>query len=106
MDLVNLVYIATKKFPSDEKFGLTSQIRRAAVSVPSNIAEGKLRGGDTEFRRFLLISFASGGELETQFEIAKRLAFINEIEYNKIADILSEVMKMLNALITKLGASS
>ena len=106
MELVQLVYVATKKFPDDEKFGLTSQIRRACVSIPSNIAEGKLRGGDTEFKRFLLISFASGGELETQLEIARRLDYVKETDYKKINELLSEVMKMLNGLISKLAASS
>src|SRR3989338_6813764 len=92
MDLVIAVYDVTKRFPSDEKFGITSQIRRAAVSIPSNIAEGKLRGGDVEFRRFLFIAFGSGGELETQLEIALRLKFIQMPEFIKINDLLSEVM--------------
>ena len=103
--LVSEIYSVTKNFPNDERFGLTSQIRRAAVSIPSNIAEGKLRGGDVEFRRFLLIAFGSGGELETQIEIALKLGFINNSDYEKINSTLSEVMKMLNVLITKLGAS-
>jgi len=105
IELVSLVYLITKSFPDAEKFGLTSQIRRAAVSIPSNIAEGKLRGGDVEFRRFLFVAFASGGELETQFIIAKKLEFLNEKDYIKIEESLSEVMKMLNSLIQKLGAS-
>jgi len=106
MVLVSEVYKTTKAFPEDEKFGLTSQIRRAAVSIPSNIAEGKLRNGDVEFRRFLFIAFASGGELETQVEIAKNLSYLSEADYERIVAMISEVMKMLNALITKLDASS
>lgn len=106
VDLVSITYQVTKKFPDDEKFGLVSQIRRAAVSIPSNIAEGKLRGGDIEFRRFLLIAFGSGGELETQFFIAKKLGFVSKEEYENIETCLSEVMKMLNSLISKLEASS
>ena len=106
MELVTELYRISKQFPDDERFGLTSQMRRAAVSLPSNIAEGKLRGGDIEFKRFLLIAFASGGELETQLEIAFRLSYISEKDYTNITAILSEVMKMLNALITKLGASN
>lgn len=105
MDLVTEVYEVTKKFPNDEKFGLTSQIRRAVVSIPSNIAEGKMRGGDIEFKRFLFIAFASGAELETQIEIAKRISETNKIDYSKIDVLLLETMKMLNTLITKLGAS-
>lgn len=63
IDLCIEVYSLTENFPPEEKFSLTSQIRRCAVSIPSNIAEGKLRGTDAELKRFLLISFASGGEL-------------------------------------------
>lgn len=104
--LVSEIYTLTKGFPEDEKFGLVSQMRRAAISIPSNIAEGKLRGSDNEFKRFLLIAFASGGELETQFEIAKNLKYLSGSDYEKIDSILSEVMKMLNVLITKLEAKS
>lgn len=105
MNLVTAVYTLTKKFPDDEKFGLTSQIRRSAISISSNIAEGKMRGGDLEFKRFLLIAFASGAELETQLLISKNLNYIKDKEYAMIEEMLSEVMKMLNSLITKLGAS-
>lgn len=106
MELVLVVYKITKKFPEDEKFGIISQPRRAAVSIPSNIAEGRLRGGDVEFRRFLLIAFGSGGELETQLEISKNLTYINEPDYKIITNILLEVMKMLNSLIVRLEAKS
>src|SRR3989344_2044506 len=67
------VYKLTRLFPKEEVYGLVSQMRRAAISVPSNVAEGKLRNSDKESRRFFLIAFGSGGELETQIEIAKRL---------------------------------
>lgn len=100
--LVIEIYELTNKFPKEEVFGLTSQIRRAAVSIPSNIAEGKMRGGDIEFRRFLLIAFASGAELETQLIIAKRLSKIDKLDYNKVDSLLEEVMKMLNKLISQL----
>lgn len=103
--LVKDVYVLTKKFPDDEKFGLTSQIRRAAVSIPSNIAEGKLRDSDPEFRRFLLISFGSGGELETQLEISLQLGYIQGADLTPVSEKLSEIMKILNTLITKLNAS-
>ncbi len=65
IELVISVYELTEKFPREEIYGITSQVRRASISIPSNIAEGKMRSGDVEFRRFLLIAFASGAELET-----------------------------------------
>ena len=102
IELVVITYELTDKFPKEEIFGLTSQIRRATVSIPSNIAEGKMRGGDIEFRRFLLIAFASGAELETQIEIAKKLEFGEKEKYQKIDNILSEVMRMLNSLTNNL----
>jgi four helix bundle protein len=77
MDLVVAAYKLTESFPSDEKFGLTSQMRRCAVSIPSNISEGsRRRGKDT--RNFLVISYASGSELETQTELSRRLEFGTE----------------------------
>lgn len=106
MDLVIAIYALTDKYPKEEIYGLTSQTRRAAVSIPSNIAEGKLWGTDPEIKRYLLISFASGGELETQIEIAKRLPQTKELDYSEIDALLEEIMKMLNSLITKLGAST
>ena len=99
IELVVHIYELTDKFPREEIFGLTSQIRRAAVSIPSNIAEGKMRGGEIEFKRFLFIAFASGAELETQIIIAKKLPKTANLDYNKIDLNLSEVMKMLNKLV-------
>lgn len=105
IDLVSATYELTDKFPKEEIFSLTSQIRRAAVSIPSNITEGKMRGGDVEFRRFLLIAFASGAELETQLIIAKKLPKTAKLDYNKVDTLLEEVMKMLNKLISQLEPS-
>jgi four helix bundle protein len=103
MELVVEVYELTDKFPKEEVYGLTSQIRRAAVSIPSNIAEGKLRGSEKACRQFFLIAFGSGGELETQIEIAKRLSKTKTLNYDKIDSLLVEVMKMLNKLISTLA---
>ena len=106
MDLVIEVYIFTEQFPKEEIYGLTSQIRRAAVSIPSNIAEGKLRGYQKDYRRFLLTAYGSGGELETQIEIAKRLPKTKNLDYSKVNSLLIEVMKMLNKMISNLNPSS
>ena len=102
MDLVVEVYILTEKFPKEELYGLVSQMRRSAVSIPSNIAEGRLRGYRKEYRQFLLNAYSSGGELETQIEIAKRLPKMNSLDYFKVDDLLEEVMKMLNKMIASL----
>ncbi len=96
MDLVEMVYKITADFPKSEQFGLTSQMRRCSVSIPSNIAEGSKRNSNKDFYHFLTISFGSGAELETQLQIAKRLNFICEEEYEKINLFLTEIMKMIN----------
>lgn len=96
MDLVEIIYKITNNFPQNEQFGLTLQMRRCSVSIPSNIAEGSKRNSDKDFYHFLTISFGSGAELETQLQIAKRLNFINEKEYQEINSLLSEIMKMIN----------
>jgi len=99
MELVIGVYKETEKFPREEIYGLTSQMRRCAVSIPSNIAEGRMRGSKKEFKQFLYIAYASGAELETQIEIAKRLFEDKKLDFNKVELLLDEVMKMLNAII-------
>src|SRR3989338_2521391 len=99
IDLVVMVYTYTQAFPANEQYGLTSQMRRAAVSIPSNIAEGsRRRGKDTA--HFLKISFGSASELETQFEIGKRLTFGKESERDFCDSLLSEVLRMLNKMTT------
>jgi four helix bundle protein len=102
MDVVVIIYDLTEKFPVSENHGLTFQMRRAAVSIPSNIAEGRRRGSKKEFRRFLMIAFASGSELETQIEISKRLSITSANHYLEVDTTLLEVMKMLNRLIFSL----
>ncbi len=104
--LVIEIYKTTINFPKTEIFGLTSQIKRAVVSIPSNIAEGRNRASTKEFVQFLRISYGSGAELETQLYIAKELRFLTELDYNRIVDMLSEIMKMLNAMIFKLKANT
>ena len=101
INLALAIYKLTEHFPKQEIFGLTSQMRRSAVSVPSNIAEGKLRGSKKECRQFFLIAFGSGGELETQIEISKQLPAMKNLNYNEVHLLLDEVMKMLNVFINK-----
>ena len=98
-ELVLEVYKLTALFPIDEKYGLISQMRRCSISIPSNIAEGKYHGTKKDFKRFLVIAFGSGAELETQIEISKQLPLGKDLNYNKIDSLLLEVMKMLNKLI-------
>ena len=100
MDLVELIYKLTYTFPPEEKFGLTSQMRRAAVSIPSNIAEGYLRRTSPDFRRFCYNAFGSAGELETQLTIASRLGYVHNTD--SASSLMNEILKMLNALIQKL----
>ena len=106
IELVTNIYQLTESFPKEEIFGLTSQIKRSAVSIPSNIAEGRHRGGRKDFVHFLRMSFGSGAELETQLEISKRLSKTRPLNYNKVDSLLSEIMKMLNVMIEKLEAKS
>jgi four helix bundle protein len=105
MELVVAIYKLTDNFPKSELYGLTSQIRRSAVSLPSNIAEGRYRGGKKEYTQFLRIAYASGAELETQLELAARLNLNKDNSYTKINSLLTEVMKMLNVIIRKINPS-
>ncbi len=99
MDLVVRVYDMTKAFPREELYGLTSQMRRCAVSIPSNIAEGRRRGTKKDYIHFLQMSFGSGAELETQIEIAERIGYIDSARRDQVLTLLTEVMKMLNKMI-------
>ena len=89
-------------FPSEEKFGLISQMRRAAVSVPSNIAEGAARKSNKDFRRFLIISLGSCYEVETQLLLSSDLDFIDVKELNKLNNTLLQIIKMMSKFITTL----
>ncbi len=104
MDLVSLVYRVTRTFPRDEQFGLTSQMRRAAVSVPSNIAEGCRRSTKKDFAHFLLIALGSASELDIQLKLAKRLGFANEADYNEADGPIHEILRMLNKLAERMNA--
>lgn len=100
--LVKKIYILTNYFPKEELFGLTSQMRRAAISIPSNIAEGRCRSTRKDFANFLRHAFASGAELETQMIIAKTLPKMSALDYCKSEELLDEIMRMLNSMIAKL----
>lgn len=100
IELVREIYSVTEQFPKEEIFGLTSQMRRAAISIPSNIAEGKLRNTHAQFKQFLSIAYGSGAELETQLFIAQSLPKTATLNYSKANSLLLEVMKMINKLLT------
>lgn len=100
MGLVTKVYVLTSDYPSTEKFGLIAQMRRAAVSIPSNIAEGFARQTTKELIQFLYISKGSLSELETQLLISKNLNFVKDIE--SFEDIIIRIRKMISKLISKL----
>jgi len=93
-------YKITKHLPNDEKFGLTSQINRAAVSIPSNIAEGSSRSSDKDFKRFLEFALGSSFELETQLLISQELSLSNSGDINELLTLLTEEQKMLHKLIS------
>lgn len=103
VELATDVYKHTKKFPSEEKYGLTSQIRRSVVSISSNIAEGAGRKSKKEFKYFLNIAYGSGSELETQLLIAKNLSFIKDENYAYLSEKITEIQKMIYALSNSLG---
>ncbi|TAK04257.1 four helix bundle protein [Patescibacteria group bacterium] len=97
MDLVVGVYEITKDFPTDERYGIVSQMRRSAVSIPSNIAEGYRRKSEVDFQRFLRIAYGSASELETQLLIAQRLRY-GPASFARTDALLEEILKMLNKM--------
>jgi four helix bundle protein len=105
MDLVVLVYKLCAGFPREELYGLTSQIRRAAVSIPSNIAEGQGRRSTKEFLNFLSVAHGSLREVETQTLIAQRLNYIDETATTAAMDLAAEVGRLLNGLSNSLGGT-
>lgn len=101
IDIVVDIYNITSKFPNEEKFGLISQIRRCAVSIPSNVAEGSGRGSNKDFARFLGIALASSYELETQLIISSKLEIISMNSLNFISEKLQEIQKIIFSLQRK-----
>lgn len=99
MDIVIDIYKITATFPTDERFGLVSQMRRSAVSVPSNIAEGAARHTKKEFVNFLHIAQGSLSELDTQLELSRRLAFVDAVSWKELDDKLQEEDRILSGLI-------
>jgi len=102
MDLVELVYQATNLFPKEELYGLTSQVRRSAVSIPSNIAEGQARKSTAEFLNFLSIANGSRAEMETQILLAQRLKYVTNDTAQPILNLSEEVNRLLNGLMNSL----
>ena len=102
IEMVTSIYLITKAFPKDELFGLVSQMRRAAVSVPSNIAEGYARGTDREKLHFLRISSGSMSEIETQLMLSLNLGYISQESFDELSENVTSVWKQLNALISSL----
>ncbi len=102
IELVKQVYKLSSSFPSEERFGLTSQITRAVVSIPSNIAEGCSRNSEIEFKRFLEIAIGSLFEVQTQLIIARELNFLEESDSSKIEILLEKKARMINSLISKI----
>ena len=102
-DLVKVIYSITNTSPKEEIYGITSQIRRSSISIPSNIAEGYMRGSK-EYVQFMKISLGSCAELETQLSLSKDLGLCKKEDYNKAQSLNTEIIKLLKTYITKLSA--
>lgn len=103
MELVKEIYFLTARFPKDELYGLRSQMERAAVSIPSQIAEGYMRKHRKEFVQFLSIALGSGAELETQILVCKSVEKFRNQNFSKAEGLLGEVLKMLYAMTSKMS---
>lgn len=99
------VYRETKNFPSDERFGLTSQLRRSCASVPANLAEGCARAGDVEFARFVNIAMGSASETDYHLLLSRDLEYLDAVTYHQLFDQISEVKRMLNSFERSLRAN-
>jgi four helix bundle protein len=103
IDFVTLIYKMTELFPKSEIYGLTSQIRRSAVSIPSNIAEGASRKSKMEFKQFLYIALSSAAELETQLLISRNLGYLKESEFDILMEELNSISRMTQGLIKSIS---
>lgn len=103
MSLAKFVYLFTKSFPTEEKYGLTSQIQRSAVSIPSNIAEGTGRISKKEFKHFLSVAMGSAFELETQVLLASEFSFVSKEQVAEFENRISEIQKMIFGLYKSLN---
>ena len=103
MDLVTQVYSVSLRFPKGEIYGLTSQMRRAEISIPSNIAEGSARSHNREYKQYLTISLGSASELETQILISNRLGYLNHEECDVMISRLNEISRMLQGMIKRIS---
>jgi four helix bundle protein len=106
MDFVTEVYRATSSFPADERFGLTQQLRRCSVSIPSNISEGHGRCTTVDFLRFLSIAYGSQNEAQTQIMIARRLGYLGEQAAGNLLERAVEIARLLNGLTNSLEAKT
>ena len=106
IEIADRVYTLTDKFPREEIYGLTAQMRKAGVSVPSNIAEGFVRGHAREYRQFLYIALGSCAELDTQSIIAHRRRYMTDTELNELAEDLNHEARMLTNLISRVDANT
>lgn len=102
MDLVRKIYLLTEQFPKNEIYGLASQMQRAAVAIPSNIAEGYLRGHKKEYLQFLSIALSSAAELETQILICQSLTKFSKLNFSETQSLTIEIMKMLYVMIERI----
>jgi four helix bundle protein len=100
------IYRVTKSFPREERFGLIDQMRRAAVSIPSNIAEGHMKGSDKAFAFHLNVALGSAAELDTQLEISLEVGYLQSEIYQRLATELQEIMKMLRGLLKVVSRNS
>lgn len=105
MEIVSEIYQVVQEFPNQERYGLTSQICRAAISIPSNIAEGSSRESDKDYKRFLEISLGSAFEVETQILVATKTKFISLEKGEEIIEMLHEEKKMISSFIKMLKAN-
>ena len=105
MDLVVEIYCLTKQLPKEELYGIISQMRRAAISIPSNIAEGYSRNSRKEYVQFIYIARGSKSELETQLKICERLGYLSNEQIKDAQNIIKEISKMFNVLLKNLPST-